>query len=294
MNPAHLTLAAVAALAAAGAVQKRGSRSVTDEQLEMLNSMAASGDRSNLLQAIELASQVGAPLTLDGLVFQTKTSTRPLDRSFEREGKYVFVGEDISSLKEYSFSGFKLKNVFFFDCDLEGVDFSGANITGGSGGYHSSGGDLVRGGRFVGCNLKGANFDDATLNRVEFKKVNASGSTFRNAYLSGCYLQSRFQGADFTGAKIHRGTMAGGVFVGADFQGATLYRVNVAQTIFINADLRGVDLRDVSIHMTNRVRGMKYSPGLMPQTGDPSRHSGSMTPIRMLHAHLEHHGAKPS
>ena len=294
MTPAHATLAAVAALAAAGAARKRGSRSVTDDQLEMLNSMAASGDRSQLLQAIELASQVGAPLTLDGLVFQPKASTRPLDRSFEREDKYVFVGEDIDSLKALNFSGFKLKNVFFFDCDLKGMDFSGSTITGGSGGYQFSAGNLVRGGRFEGCDLQGANFDGATLEVVTFAKSNCMDSTFREAQLFSCILRGRFQRSDFSGARIHRGTIAGAVFLGSDFRNATIYKTNVSGTIFINADLRGVDLRDVAIHMTNRVRGMKYSPGLMPQTGDPSRHSGGMTPIRMLHAHLEHHGAKPS
>ncbi len=98
----------------------------------------------------------------------------------------ALVGEKIDRNR---FTGEKIENSTFFNCDFSGADLSGTE--------------------FIGCQFydresqKGCNFSRAMLKDAIFKSCDLSMADFRNASALGIEIRHcRAQGADFRGASF--------------------------------------------------------------------------------------------
>lgn len=98
--------------------------------------------------------------------------------------------------------GARLRDASFFRSNLEGTDFSGASA------FRS---------KFVNAVLTGAKFEGTRLEGADFTKANLSDVSFKDADLRNTRLfRSILRGADLTGAKLR-----GANLNGADLSGAT-------------------------------------------------------------------------
>ncbi|MGA6516434.1 pentapeptide repeat-containing protein, partial [Klebsiella sp. K796] len=98
----------------------------------------------------------------------------------------ALVGEKIDRNR---FTGEKIENSTFFNCDFSGADLSGTE--------------------FIGCQFydresqKGCNFSRAMLKDAIFKSCDLSMADFRNSSALGIEIRHcRAQGADFRGASF--------------------------------------------------------------------------------------------
>ncbi|KJO62970.1 fluoroquinolone resistance protein, partial [Enterobacter hormaechei subsp. steigerwaltii] len=98
----------------------------------------------------------------------------------------ALVGEKIDRNR---FTGEKVENSTFFNCDFSGADLSGTE--------------------FIGCQFydresqKGCNFSRAMLKDAIFKSCDLSMADFRNVSALGIEIRHcRAQGADFRGASF--------------------------------------------------------------------------------------------
>lgn len=152
-----------------------------------------------------------------------------------------FSGADLSGghfierdLSGCCFAGARLDGVSFLNCQLRSADFSGASLTGTN---------LVEAdcsdARFTGALLDNTRFVSACdLRRTRWQGALATGANFREADLRAADLsQGQFPGCDFSGANLTKASARGAAFVRAQFFNARV----------IDADLRSANLMEASL-----------------------------------------------
>jgi uncharacterized protein YjbI with pentapeptide repeats len=115
-----------------------------------------------------------------------------------------YIGEDLRSLLA---SGVSFREARFYDVDLSGGVFDGAEFCHARA-HHSNLRDVAaREANFTGAHLNHCDLSGAKLTSATFFRADINGCIFRNADLEGCDLREvRMRGADLRGANL-RGTL---------------------------------------------------------------------------------------
>lgn len=107
--------------------------------------------------------------------------------------KRITKAKALEILKEKgSLQGEDLNSIILEKENLDGVDFSGANL----------GNAFLQDGSYVGANFEGAKLRGSFLNNSDLRNANFRGADLRWAKLAG----AKIEGADFTGALYDIGT----------------------------------------------------------------------------------------
>ena len=200
----------------------------------------------DLLKALRgFADLTNADLFDIGLFDQSGSGYRGFDFSgwFNAQGITDFEFQ----LNGFDFSGADLREVDFSGFDLNGVNFSGADL---------------RGANFSGLNLRGANFSGADLRGVDLRGALLIGADLSNAITNGKTLVNNMlygfgtlfpkSGASDSSAQGWNGTpieLAKGIdlsgFTGLDFSGFDLSGLDLSNVNFAGISLSGANLRGV-------------------------------------------------
>ncbi len=132
----------------------------------------------------------------------------------------------------------------FIDCDLSGVDFSGAMLDrptfiGCRGQNVRFTGARLPGAVFVeGCRFDGADFAGAGMKGSNLRETRLVGADFSGADLDECDLS----GAALDGARLGRASLRKALATKTSLRGASLADANCMEAILQRADLRGTRL----------------------------------------------------
>jgi uncharacterized protein YjbI with pentapeptide repeats len=173
-----------------------------------------------------------------------------------------------------------LSRINLRDLDLSGLDFKAANLAGSNlFGADLTGADLSRadlhGALLDRIVIIGTHFNDANLSGVSLLRPSAfstlaakrsEAASFAGANLTNARIFARFNGADFSGAKLDGATLApfgrtGFIehiwrteLLGANLSHASLVRANLTYTMLAFANLRGADLTGAVLHKADLSR----------------------------------------
>ena len=146
-------------------------------------------------------------------------------------------------------SGARGSKLVFLRLDLRDADFRGA---------------ILREPAFIECNMEGSDFSDAELEKARLIAVKGSRACFRRARLDGMFVghgsvfdDAVFEGARMLGANLRSTRMAKAdlcrVVLGqgdlseCDLQGARLDELDAQGAVLIRAGLRGASLRGANL-----------------------------------------------
>jgi uncharacterized protein YjbI with pentapeptide repeats len=179
----------------------------------------------------------------------------------------ILAGAD---LRGATFRGADLFKARFVDRDVEGQDIAllleGMTDPAALRRYL----EAVRG-RATGADIEGADFTDANLTAAVLvglclRGAEWRGACFRAAHLQGCDLEElTLPGANFVNANLSGALLTSSVMPGADFTGARLDGAGLADVEWEGVCLRGADLRGVSFHLGSTRSGLVGS--LIPCEG---------------------------
>lgn len=140
----------------------------------------------------------------------------------------------ISSVCRYSnFQSADLEHDIFFNCDLEGSDFSGAKL---------SNINFFSNNAFSRMNLKKSKFKKTVFKDVTFKDVSLKGADFSGAIFKG---QIVFRNVDLTEVNFE-----GAIFVGTFIEFSNLIKANLKNTIFKASHFKDLKLIETNINHT--------------------------------------------
>lgn len=170
-----------------------------------------------------------------------------------RLGRVLFLDQ---SLNGVDFSGADLSGARFLNLKLEGCDFSGAALTGA----------VLMGCRGVECRFAGAELGNIRMvEHCDFSGADFSGANLQLANLRAAALaDARFAEADLGGADFstaaaaraifYRARAVGAQFVNADLRQADLSGANLMQASLERADLRKTALRGANLFAADLAR----------------------------------------
>lgn len=166
--------------------------------------------------------------------------------------------------KKAMFAGAKMHNCHLIGADLEGADFSGAELVQRAKlQYANLAKCVLRETDFTGATLINANMTQADVTAANF--INAvladadlSGIfglgriKFRNAKMNNCVLsEANLFGADFSRANLTQTSLMGATLVSTDFKGANLTGVDLTGADLAGSDLSNLDLTHIVIDSTS-------------------------------------------
>lgn len=216
------------------------------------------------LKGAQLSGAKLAGADLSGAVLERADLTKATLTGAKLEGAMLAMA-DLSgaSAAGAGFAGAQAPKSFFTGANLEGAafgkallaeaDFSGATVTGAK-----FGGAALSKASFASAKGEGADFTEADFTET----ILCQGAQFRKAVFAGVtgpqsvWIDSAFDGADFTGAKLFRAnflnaSLKQAKFVGADVKNSTFRKAGLLlaeatksdfhESSFAKADLSGAD-----------------------------------------------------
>jgi uncharacterized protein YjbI with pentapeptide repeats len=183
--------------------------------------------------------------TADGITFLPKMT--PPKKGARREPPPT------TDLTQCRFARTRLKKASFLHANLQGVDFSEADLelatllTARASAAKFRGASLRKLHAVMECSFAGANFDGADLSGAFMRGSNLRGASFEEARLDGADLSE----CDLTGANLSRVQAKGVRFIGANLTQATLASANLMEAMLQKSKLYGADLRGANLFGAN-------------------------------------------
>ncbi len=162
------------------------------------------------------------------------------------------------------FAGAQMNNCNLMWADLEGADFSGAELAQRT---------KLQFANLTKCILRETNFTGAALTRANMTQADVTAANFtnavltdadlsgifglgrikfRNAKMSNCVLsEANLFGADFSRANLTQTSLMGATLVSTDFEGANLTGVDLTGADLTGSDLSSLDFTNIVIDSTN-------------------------------------------
>ena len=189
-------------------------------------------------------------------------------------GKNLYgVGLDGADLTACNFAGFNMQKMRLYDCNISGVDFTGASVTEARFGSAISAKQFystldyqlhdlhgmafenidLSGWDFSGCNLKNTCFAGSNLANADFERADIVGADFS---LTNVAAQQLYSTASYQSKKIPGLLFWGNNLTGWDLRGQNLCNSfiaysNLSKTDLFNAKLQAVILENVSMIKAN-------------------------------------------
>jgi fluoroquinolone resistance protein len=182
------------------------------------------------------------------------------------------------------FTGAKIENSTFFNCDFSGTDLTGTEFVGcqfydresqQGGNFNRA---ILKDAAFKSCDLSMADFRNASALGIEIRDCRAQGADFRGAsfmnmittrswfcsayitktnlsyanfskvVLEKCELwENRWNGAQILGATFSGSDLSGGEFSSFDWRSANFTHCDLTNSELGNLDVRGTDLQGVKL-----------------------------------------------
>jgi uncharacterized protein YjbI with pentapeptide repeats len=211
--------------------------------------ISASFKEADLTGAKWIEAELGAVdfegAVANGISFLPKM-TRPKERA-RREPPPT------TDLTECRFARARLKKSSFLHTNLQGVDFSEADLelatflTVRASGAKFRGASLRKLQAVMECSFAGANFDGADLSGAFMRGSNLRGASFEGSRLDGADLSE----CDLTGAKLSGAEAKGMRLIGANLTQATLASANLMEAMLQKSTLYGADLSGANLFSAN-------------------------------------------
>lgn len=166
-------------------------------------------------------------------------------------------------LRSFTFANARMRLAVFIECDVSGVDFSGAEfekcafVT-----LKAAGTRFIRmrigSGCFAqNCDLQGADFTGADLQNISFRGAVMTGANLEGATLKG----SDFSECELGLANFSRADARQSRFVRARLEGTRLESANLMDAVFQHARLGHTDFRHANLFQSDFARA-RVAPGV--------------------------------
>jgi uncharacterized protein YjbI with pentapeptide repeats len=155
--------------------------------------------------------------------------------------KYIDYPNICRMLRHGDYTSVNISGLDFSGCSLHNARLEKANLSGAHIEEASFFGADLQGAVLEGCHMEGTRFDSAILSRARLRGVHGKEAVFLGAILRCADLggaDSRFNGADFRGAKLTDARLCYADLTGAKFDHAVMRAANL-----IGAKLRGAEFK---------------------------------------------------